>query len=153
MQNALTRHRGVNASAIAGLLLLAVACQPAPAAPPPAAAPTSPAKAAAPTAQPTVAPAKPTAATAAPTAGATAAPTAGTTAPTPAAKAAAETPRRGGILKVVTANDPASFDLHQEASILALQAIAPAYNGLVTIDSQSGKIVGDLAETFEVSPD
>ncbi len=127
MRNALIRNDSLRAtSAIAGLLLLTAACQPAPATP-----------------AATVAPAKPTAA-----------PTAAAAQPTEAAasKPTGE-PRRGGILKIVTANDPASFDLHQEASILALQAIAPAYNTLVTIDPDTGKIVGDLAESFEVSSD
>jgi peptide/nickel transport system substrate-binding protein len=121
-------------------LLCASACTPAPVAPTPT--PTTMA-AAAPTAGAT-APAKP------------AAPGAVPTAPTSAAagKAVAEQPRRGGILKVALSGDPVSFDIHQEPSILSLEPLAPAYNGLVMHDSdEPEKIVGDLAERYEISPD
>jgi peptide/nickel transport system substrate-binding protein len=71
-----------------------------------------------------------------------------------AAAPAVESPRPGGVLRIISSDDPASFDLHQEASILALSAVAPAYSGLVTVDAQDPqKITGDLAQTFEVSPD
>jgi peptide/nickel transport system substrate-binding protein len=65
-----------------------------------------------------------------------------------------EQPRDGGVLKIVSAGDPVSFDVHQEASILSLLPVAPAYNGLVTLDpADPAKIVGDLAEKFDVSAD
>ncbi len=113
-------------------LLLASACAPAPAA-----------QSVAPTAAPTAA------GPAAPAAPAAAAPT--SAAP---AKPAAEQPRRGGILKIAVSGDPVSFDIHQEPSILSLEPLAPVYSGLVQHDpNEPEKIVGDLAEKYEISPD
>jgi peptide/nickel transport system substrate-binding protein len=43
------------------------------------------------------------------------------------------------------------FDIHYESSYIAAQPIGPIYNGLVTQDVyNNGKIIGDLAERWEV---
>lgn len=72
----------------------------------------------------------------------------------PGAATAPQTPRRGGILKVAVAGEPGSLDIHQETSIFSVEPLAPAYNGLVTYDPLNPeKIIGDLAERYEISPD
>lgn len=61
----------------------------------------------------------------------------------------------GGIMTTSWYADPRSFDPHQEGSAALMNAIAgPAYNGLVRLDpSGSSKIVPDLAEAWDISPD
>ena len=46
------------------------------------------------------------------------------------------------------------FDIHYESSYIAAQPVGPIYNGLVTQDVyNNGKIIGDLAERWEVGAD
>jgi len=122
---------------LAALAMLLASCapaaQPAPSAPAPSApAPSAPAPAA------TRAPVP-----AAPAPAAPAAP-----APTPTAG-----PRAGGVLTIVVANDPASFDLHVD-TIPANTIVNPAYNRVVQYSPTNGKdIVPDLAESWDVSKD
>jgi peptide/nickel transport system substrate-binding protein len=72
----------------------------------------------------------------------------------PGTAASVEQPQRGGTLSIAVSGDPISFDVHQEPSILSLEPMVPIYNGLVTYDLViTDKIVGDLAERFEVSAD
>jgi peptide/nickel transport system substrate-binding protein len=72
----------------------------------------------------------------------------------PAAEAADETPRYGGLLTQDTFADPPHFDLHQSETIAALLPLAPCYNRLVQYDPfDVTKIVPDLAERWEISPD
>ncbi|MDP2952689.1 MAG: ABC transporter substrate-binding protein, partial [Chloroflexota bacterium] len=114
---------GIVISVLVILGLLLAACAPA-ASPTPA--PTKPA--------PTVAPAAP--------------------APTAAPAPAAEKPRSGGILTSSFSGDPSSFDSHQERTVLNLAPVAPAYSLLVQNDpADNSKIIPDLAERWEVSPD
>ncbi|MDO8533008.1 MAG: ABC transporter substrate-binding protein [Dehalococcoidia bacterium] len=126
---------------LAALAMLIASCapaaQPAPAAPAPSApAPSAPA------------PSSPRPAAPQPSAPAP-------SAPSPSAPAATATPgpRAGGVLTMVVANDPASFDLHQDtipANIIA----NPAYNRVVQYSPVNGMdIVPDLAESWSVSKD
>jgi peptide/nickel transport system substrate-binding protein len=73
---------------------------------------------------------------------------------TPAAEAADEPPRYGGVLTQDTFADLPHFDLHQSETIAALLPLAPCYNRLVQYDPfDVGKIVPDLAERWQVSDD
>lgn len=75
-------------------------------------------------------------------------------APTPTPKPAADQPRYGGILTVSTLGDPLSMDIHQEASYLVQNVLECAYNGITRYNPKKpGEIIGDLAETWEASPD
>ena len=74
------------------------------------------------------------------------------TAPAPAQ----EKPRHGGELIFVVAAEPPSFDAHREETFAMLHPGAPQYNTLMRVDptDRTGtKFVGDLAESWTVSPD
>ncbi len=46
------------------------------------------------------------------------------------------------------------FDIHYQGTYIAAQPIGPLYNGLLTFDVYDNeKIVGDLAERWEIAPD
>ena len=65
-----------------------------------------------------------------------------------------ETPRRGGELVYAVAEEPPSFDAHRETTFAMLHPIRPHYNLLVKFDLQNyPKVVGDVAESWDVSPD
>ena len=53
---------------------------------------------------------------------------------TPGPAAAADTPRRGGVLLAVIAADPPSLDPHQESTFACIQLVAPLYSTLVQLD-------------------
>ena len=70
--------------------------------------------------------------------------------------AAQDTPRRGGELVFVVAAEPPSFDAHQEETFAMLHPGAPQYNTLMRVDptDRTGtKVIGDLAESWTISPD
>jgi peptide/nickel transport system substrate-binding protein len=68
--------------------------------------------------------------------------------------AAAETPRRGGVLLAVIGADPPSLDPHQESTFANLQLVAPLYSTLLQLDPyEYPKIVGDAATEWKISPD
>ncbi|HET7342267.1 MAG TPA: ABC transporter substrate-binding protein, partial [Methylomirabilota bacterium] len=70
--------------------------------------------------------------------------------------AAQERPRYGGELIFEVAAEPPSFDGHQEETFAMLHPGAPQYNTLMRVDpfDRTGtKFVGDLAESWTVSPD
>jgi peptide/nickel transport system substrate-binding protein len=70
------------------------------------------------------------------------------------AEAAGDQPRYGGVFNQDTFADPPHFDLHQSETITAMQPLAPCYNLLVQYDPMdAGKIIPDLAERWEISPD
>jgi len=70
------------------------------------------------------------------------------------AEAAAEEPRYGGVLTQDTFADPPHFDLHQSETITALLPLAPCYNRLIQYDPLDvTKIIPDLAERWQISPD
>jgi peptide/nickel transport system substrate-binding protein len=136
----------------AGLGLLA--CTPtAPASPTEAPKPAAPAATAAPAAKPAEA-AKPTEAAKPAAAAPTAAPAAK---PTEAAKPAAgpaETPRQGGELVFVVSAEPDTFDGHKSTTFANIHPVAPHYNTLLKFDPDNyPKIIGDLAESWTISPD
>ncbi|MBI2908052.1 MAG: hypothetical protein HYX92_10405 [Chloroflexi bacterium] len=115
------------------LSFLLAACAPAAA---PTAKPTAPPKAASPAAQATPAAKPPSPALS----------------PTP--KVGAEEPRSGGILTSTHFTDPPSFDPIQEGSVSALVLVLPSYSTVVQHDPfEPAKVVGDLAEKWEMSPD
>src|SRR5687767_10414370 len=73
---------------------------------------------------------------------------------TPAA--AQDKPRAGGELVFVVAAEPPSFDAHREETFAMLHPGAPQYNTLMRVDptDRTGtKFVGDLAESWTISPD
>src|SRR5262252_98057 len=71
-----------------------------------------------------------------------------------AVSAAAEAPRRGGVLLAAIAADAPSLDPHQEQTFATMQMVAPLYSTLIQIDPYSyPKIIGDLATEWKVSPD
>ena len=71
-----------------------------------------------------------------------------------ATAAVAQEPKRGGVLRHVIEGEPASFDCHAAATSFALQALAPHYSTLLKYDPDDfSKIIGDLADSWTVSPD
>jgi len=66
----------------------------------------------------------------------------------------AQTPKRGGTLKISNGGDPPDFDLHQSATYLTEFIGAPCYSTLLRIDPNDyNKLVPDLAEKYDVSDD
>ena len=69
---------------------------------------------------------------------------------------AQDKPRSGGELIFVVAAEPPSFDAHREETFAMLHPGAPQYNTLMRVDptDRTGtKFVGDLAESWTISPD
>ncbi len=68
--------------------------------------------------------------------------------------AAEEKPQRGGILTYAVGQAPPSFDAHRESTYAVIHPIAPHYSLLLKFDQKNyPKVVGDLAESWTVSPD
>jgi peptide/nickel transport system substrate-binding protein len=66
----------------------------------------------------------------------------------------AQTPKRGGTMKVANGADPPDFDMHQSATFLAQFIAQPCYSTLMRIDPANySRLLPDLAEKTEVSPD
>src|SRR6266542_2872775 len=73
---------------------------------------------------------------------------------TSGADAAAETPRRGGVLLAVIGADPPTLDPHQEGTFATLQVVAPLYSTLLQIDPYGyPRIIGDVAKDWKISSD
>src|SRR5215475_10145796 len=69
---------------------------------------------------------------------------------------AQDQPRSGGELIFVVAAEPPSFDAHQEETFAMLHPGAPQYNTLLRVDPTDRlgtKVIGDLAESWTISPD
>jgi peptide/nickel transport system substrate-binding protein len=69
---------------------------------------------------------------------------------------AQEQPRAGGELIFVVAAEPPGFDGHRAETFAMLHPTAPHYNTLMRVDptDRTGtKFVGDLAESWTISPD
>jgi peptide/nickel transport system substrate-binding protein len=65
-----------------------------------------------------------------------------------------QTPKRGGVFRHAVEGEPANLDCHAAATSFALQVLAPHYSTLLKYDRNDfSKIVGDLAESWTVSPD
>ncbi|MBI2906618.1 MAG: ABC transporter substrate-binding protein [Chloroflexi bacterium] len=75
-------------------------------------------------------------------------------APSPTPKSPSEQSRYGGTLKHSLRVDENTLDVHVTGRSQAYGQAGPAYNGLVTYDSEdSRKIIPDLAESYQVSTD
>jgi len=67
---------------------------------------------------------------------------------------AAEPSDKGGTIVWAVHEGMPSFDIHMEGSYILAQPVGPLYNSLLTFDLYNNeKIVGDLAERWEVAPD
>ena len=67
---------------------------------------------------------------------------------------AAEQPDRGGTIVWAVHEGMPHFDIHVEGSYILAQPVGPLYNSLWTFDVYNNeKIVGDLAERWEVAPE
>ncbi|MBI2909105.1 MAG: ABC transporter substrate-binding protein [Chloroflexi bacterium] len=81
-------------------------------------------------------------------------PAAAAPAPSPASKPSVEQPRYGGILTRANPEDPPNLDMHQASSVSVQLALANVYNGLIRLDPvELEKVIPDLAERWDVSPD
>jgi peptide/nickel transport system substrate-binding protein len=77
-----------------------------------------------------------------------------TAAPAAAASKPAETPRRGGDLVYVVSAEPPSYDGHKETTFAVIHPVSPHYSTLLKFDPDNyPKAVGDLAESWTISPD
>ena len=67
---------------------------------------------------------------------------------------AAEQPSKGGTILWAVHEGMPDFDIHYTGTYIAAQPIGPLYNGLLTLDVYDNeKIVGDLAERWEITED
>jgi peptide/nickel transport system substrate-binding protein len=67
---------------------------------------------------------------------------------------AAEQPSKGGTIVWAVHEGMPDFDIHYQGTYIAAQPIGPIYNGLLTFDMYDNeKIVGDLAERWEIAED
>jgi peptide/nickel transport system substrate-binding protein len=65
-----------------------------------------------------------------------------------------QNPRAGGTLTMWIAADPPNFDVHQNSTYVTQHVTAPCYNNLLQHDPLNpNRIIPDLAEGWEVSPD
>src|ERR671938_147733 len=63
-------------------------------------------------------------------------------------------PKSGGTLEFAVTVEPDNYDCHANTSFAFLHPIAPHYSTLLKFDSANyPEIVGDLAESWSVSPD
>jgi peptide/nickel transport system substrate-binding protein len=67
---------------------------------------------------------------------------------------AEDVPKRGGILEFAVTVEPGNYDCHGNTSFAFLHPIAPHYSTLLKFDAANyPQIVGDLAQSWTVSPD
>jgi peptide/nickel transport system substrate-binding protein len=72
----------------------------------------------------------------------------------PLAARAEDLPKHGGILQFASTVEPGNYDCHGNTSFAFLHPIAPHYSTLLKFDPANyPQIVGDLAQSWEVSPD
>jgi peptide/nickel transport system substrate-binding protein len=108
----------------------------------------------APTVSPTTPPVQPTQAAVSKPPAQVAAPTAAPTAAAAPASKPGETPRRGGELVYIVSAEPPSFDGHKETTFAVIHPVSPHYSTLLKFDPDNyPKVIGDLAESWTVSPD
>src|SRR5262245_34404098 len=66
----------------------------------------------------------------------------------------AQTPKRGGVLMIGSEGETPNLDCQQQQSVYLLSLARPFYSTLVGFDLNAyPKVVGDLAESWTVSPD
>jgi peptide/nickel transport system substrate-binding protein len=71
-----------------------------------------------------------------------------------AVSADAQTPRRGGTLNFAVSAEPPNYDCHANTSFAFIHPVRPHYSTLLKFDAPNyPKIVGDLAESWNVSAD
>ena len=71
-----------------------------------------------------------------------------------ATAAAAEVPKRGGVLNFAVVAEPPNYDCHGSTTFALIHPIAPHYSLLVKFDGKDyPKVVGDLAQSWTVAPD
>src|SRR5579863_8173419 len=79
---------------------------------------------------------------------------AGFLAATGCAAAAEPTPKHGGTLEFAVLVEPDNYDCHANISFAVLHPVAPHYSTLLKFDPPNyPQVVGDLAESWTVSPD
>src|SRR3954464_4090110 len=68
---------------------------------------------------------------------------------------AQEQPVRGGTLIYgINSGDPPTYDCHQSVLFPIIHLLTPHYSNLLRIDTPNyPKVVGDLAESWEMAPD
>ena len=73
----------------------------------------------------------------------------------PATVAEAQTPKRGGILNFAVVAELPSHDCHRETTFAMVHPVVPQYSTLLKLHGphDDSRIVGDLAESWEVSKD
>src|SRR5712672_1709090 len=70
------------------------------------------------------------------------------------AGAASSSPQRGGILPFAVDAEPPNYDCHANFSFVLIHVVAPHYSTLLKFDTANyPQVVGDLAESWTVSPD
>jgi peptide/nickel transport system substrate-binding protein len=68
--------------------------------------------------------------------------------------AAAQTPKKGGMLNFGVVAEPPNYDCHGSTTFALVHPVAPHYSLLVKFDGKEfPKIVPDLAESWSVAPD
>jgi peptide/nickel transport system substrate-binding protein len=68
--------------------------------------------------------------------------------------AIAQTPKKGGTLNFSVVAEPPNYDCHGSTTFALVHPIAPHYSLLVKFDGKAyPKVVGDLAESWKISPD
>jgi peptide/nickel transport system substrate-binding protein len=66
----------------------------------------------------------------------------------------AQQPERGGVLKFAVSAEPPNYDCHGATSFAFIHPVRPHYNTLLKFDEPNyPKVKGDLAQSWEVSPD
>lgn len=123
------RFFSVIAASLAAVALVS-SCAPAAAPTPSPKPPAAPPKVETPPAKPAVAPA----------------------APSPSPKAAPDQPKYGGSLGLPSQYDPPNLDIHTNNAIMLFAQAGTIYSGLLQYD-QKNKVIPDLAERWEISPD
>jgi peptide/nickel transport system substrate-binding protein len=70
-----------------------------------------------------------------------------------AAMAASE-PKSGGILRFAVESEPSNYDCQANVSFSFLESVAPNYSTLLKFDTTNyPQVIGDLAESWSISPD
>ena len=68
--------------------------------------------------------------------------------------ALAQTPKKGGTLNFAVVAEPPNYDCHANITFGHVHPIIPHYSTLLKIDAANyPKVIGDLAKSWEVSPD
>src|SRR5437868_1797683 len=67
---------------------------------------------------------------------------------------AEDTPKRGGLLEFASTVEPGNYDCHGNTSFAFLHPVAPHYSTVLKFDTDNyPQIIGDLAQSWETSPD